>query len=71
MVEETFKATMIYGTYQALRYTRSSPWIRTFYGLLPIAAPLLALVGEDGKAWMRGIKRAVSMILTGYSPTKF
>jgi hypothetical protein len=71
MVEETFKATMIYGTYQALRYTRSSPWIRTFYGLLPIAAPLLALAGEDGKAWMRGIRKALRMISTGHYPTSF
>jgi hypothetical protein len=36
-----------------------------------MAAPMLALAGEDGKAWMRGIKRALSMILTGHSPVKF
>jgi cellulose synthase/poly-beta-1,6-N-acetylglucosamine synthase-like glycosyltransferase len=69
--EENYKARTTLGIYQALKYTRPPPWIRTFYGLLPMAAPLLALAGEDGKAWMRGVKRAVGMILTGHSPAKF
>jgi hypothetical protein len=69
--EENYKARTTLGIYQALKYTRPPPWIRTFYWLLPMAAPLLALAGEDGKAWMRGIKRAVGMILTGHSPVKF
>jgi cellulose synthase/poly-beta-1,6-N-acetylglucosamine synthase-like glycosyltransferase len=69
--EEAYKARTTLGVYQVLKHTRPPPWIRTFYALLPIAAPLLALAGEDGKAWMRGIRRAVSMILTGHSPTKF
>jgi cellulose synthase/poly-beta-1,6-N-acetylglucosamine synthase-like glycosyltransferase len=69
--EENYKARTTLGIYQALKYTRPPPWIRTFYGLLPMAAPLLALAGDDGKAWMRGIKRAVGMILTGHSPVKF
>jgi cellulose synthase/poly-beta-1,6-N-acetylglucosamine synthase-like glycosyltransferase len=69
--EENYKARTTLGIYQALKYTRPPPWIRTFYGLLPMAAPLLALAGEDGKAWMRGIKRAVGMILTGHNPVKF
>jgi len=69
--EEAYKTRTTFGIYQALKYTKPQPWIRTFYGLLPIVAPLLALAGEDGKAWMKGIKRAVSMILTGHYPTKF
>jgi len=69
--EEAYKARTTLGVYQVLKHTRPPPWIRTFYALLPIAAPLLALAGEDGKAWMRGIRRAISMILTGHSPTKF
>jgi len=69
--EEAYKARTTLGVYQVLKHTRPPPWIRTFYALLPIAAPLLALAGEDGKAWMRGIRRAVSMILTGHYPTKF
>jgi cellulose synthase/poly-beta-1,6-N-acetylglucosamine synthase-like glycosyltransferase len=69
--EEAYKARTTLGVYQVLKHTRPPPWIRTFYALLPIAAPLLALAGKDGKAWMRGIRRAVSMILTGHYPTKF
>jgi hypothetical protein len=69
--EELYKSRTTLGIYQALKDTRPPPWVRTFYGLLPIAAPMLTLVGEDGKAWMRGIKRAIGMILTGHSPTKF
>jgi len=69
--EEAYKARTTLGIYQALRHTNPPPWIRAFYGLLPIVAPLLALAGEDGKAWIRGIKKAVSMILTGHYPTKF
>jgi hypothetical protein len=68
--EETYKARTTLGIYQALKHTGPPPWIRAFYGLLPIVAPLLALAGEDGKAWMRGIKRAIGMILTGHNPTK-
>ena len=69
--EEAYKARTTLGVYQALKHTRPPPWIRTFYALLPIAAPLLALAGEDGKAWMRGIRKAFGMILTGHYPTKF
>jgi len=69
--EEAYKARTTLGVYQVLKHTRPPPWIKTFYALLPIAAPLLALAGEDGKAWMRGVRRAISMILTGHNPTKF
>ena len=69
--EEAYKLRTTLGIYQALKYTRPPIWIRTFYILLPIAAPLLALAGEDGKAWMRGIMKALYAILTRYHPTKF
>jgi cellulose synthase/poly-beta-1,6-N-acetylglucosamine synthase-like glycosyltransferase len=69
--EEVYKARTTLGIYQALKHTRPPPWIRTFYKLLPVAAPLLALAGEDGRAWMRGIRKALSTILTGHYPTKF
>jgi hypothetical protein len=69
--EEAYKARTTLGIYQALKYTRPPPWIRTFYGLLPAAAPLLTLTGEDGKAWMRGIRKALSTILTGHYRMKF
>jgi hypothetical protein len=71
--EEAYKARTTLGIYQALKHTRPPPLIRTFYGLLPLMAFLLALTGEDGKAWMRGIRKALSTILTGHypNPTKF
>jgi GT2 family glycosyltransferase len=69
--EEAYKARTTLGIYQALKHTKPPPWIRTFYKLLPIAAPLLALAGDDGRAWMRGIGKALSAILTGHYPTKF
>jgi cellulose synthase/poly-beta-1,6-N-acetylglucosamine synthase-like glycosyltransferase len=69
--EEAYKARTTTGIYQALKYARPPPWIRIFYKLLPVVAPLLALAGEDGRAWVRGIMKALSTILTGYYPTKF
>jgi len=47
------------------------PPIRAFYKLLPVASPLLALAGEDGRAWMRGIRKAVKFNITERHPTKF
>jgi hypothetical protein len=42
-----------------------------FYKLLPLAAPLLVLAGKDGRAWMKGINRALNAVLSGHYPTKF
>jgi cellulose synthase/poly-beta-1,6-N-acetylglucosamine synthase-like glycosyltransferase len=69
--EEAYKARTTLGIYQALKYARPPPWIRVFYKLLPAAAPLLTLAGKDGRAWMRGIRKALSAILTGHYPTRF
>jgi cellulose synthase/poly-beta-1,6-N-acetylglucosamine synthase-like glycosyltransferase len=69
--EEVYKARTTLGIYQALKHTRPPPWIRAFYKLLPVVAPLLALAGEDGRAWMTGIRKALSTILTGHYPTRF
>jgi cellulose synthase/poly-beta-1,6-N-acetylglucosamine synthase-like glycosyltransferase len=69
--EEAYKARTTLGIYQALKYARPPPWIRAFYKLLPATAPLLTLAGEDGRAWIKGIKKALSAILTGHHPTRF
>jgi hypothetical protein len=37
--EEVYKARITLRIYQTLKYTRPPPWIRTFYKLLPVAAP--------------------------------
>ena len=69
--EEAYKGRTTLGIYQALKYAKPPPWIRAFYKILPLIAPLLALAGEDGMAWMRGIRKALSMTLKGHRPTKF
>jgi cellulose synthase/poly-beta-1,6-N-acetylglucosamine synthase-like glycosyltransferase len=69
--EEAYKSRTTLGIYQALKYARPPPWIRTFYKLLPVAAPLLTLMGEDGRAWVGGIMKAVKTGTTGHYPTKF
>ena len=69
--EEEYKARTTLGIYQALENTKPPPLIRMFYMLLPAMAPLLALTGEDGRAWVRGIRRALEMKVKGVYPTKF
>jgi cellulose synthase/poly-beta-1,6-N-acetylglucosamine synthase-like glycosyltransferase len=69
--EGAYKARTTLGIYQALKYTKPPPWIRTFYKFLPTAALLLALAGEDGRAWMKGIREAVKSNVMKRYPTKF
>jgi len=69
--EEAYKTRTTLGIYQALKHTKPPPWIRMFYKLLPLAAPLLVLAGKDGRAWMKGINRALNAVLSGHYPTKF
>ena len=69
--EEAYKVRTTIGIYQALKYTRPPPWIRIFYKLLPVVAPLLALAGKDGTAWAKGIERALSTTLKRQYPTRF
>ncbi|MEM3782988.1 MAG: hypothetical protein QXX32_05570 [Thermofilum sp.] len=69
--EEAYKKRTTLGIYQALKYTRPLPWIRAFYKLLPLALPLLALAGEDGRAWSKGIAEALKDNIAKKYPTKF
>ncbi len=69
--EEAYKTRTTLGIYQALQYTKPSPWINIFYSILPLAAPLLTLAGEDGRAWTRGIEKAVNSHLQKRHPTTF
>jgi hypothetical protein len=69
--EEAYKTRTTLGVYQALKHTRPPPWIRAFYGLLPLLAPLLAMAGKEGRAWAMGVMRALGMALKGHYPTKF
>jgi hypothetical protein len=69
--EEAYKARTTLGIYQVLKHTKPPPWIRAFYKLLPVAVLLLALAGEDGRAWMRGIRKALKANVTKNYLTKF
>jgi hypothetical protein len=69
--EEAYKARTTLGTYQALKYARPPPWIRTFYKLLPVMAPLQAIVGEDGRAWMSGVLKALKTNITNKHISRF
>ena len=69
--EEAYKARTALGIYQALEYVRPPPWIRIFYALLPITMPSLIIVGSDGRAWVKGISKAVKAHMMKVNPTRF
>jgi len=53
--EEIYKRKTVAGLYQALASTKPSYLIKMFYFLLPIACPLLLVLGKRGYFWMKGI----------------
>jgi cellulose synthase/poly-beta-1,6-N-acetylglucosamine synthase-like glycosyltransferase len=53
--EEIYKRRTVAGTYQALAYTRPPCLVKLFYVFLPIACPLLLILGKKGYFWMKGI----------------
>lgn len=69
--EEAYKNRTTLGIYQALKYAKPPPWIRVFYKVLPLTSLLLAIAGEDGMAWVRGIRKALKANIRNNYPTKF
>ncbi len=69
--EEAYKARTTLGILQALKYTKPSPLVRVFYKSLVLTSPLLAIAGNDGKAWASGIRKAVKADLTKKQVTRF
>jgi hypothetical protein len=63
--EETYKRKTVGGIYQALAYTKPPYSIKLFYTLLPIACPLLLILGKRGYFWMKGILLGLSDYLRG------
>jgi hypothetical protein len=53
--EEKYKRRTVGGLYQALSFSKPPLIIRIFYGLLPLASPMLLVFGEKGYYWMKGI----------------
>lgn len=69
--EASYKNRTTLGIYQALECTKPPPMIRVIYAILPLLAPMLSLMGEDGQAWTKGINRALKYYLTKERPSKF
>lgn len=63
--EEPYKRKTVTGIYQALSYAQPPSLIRLFYVLLPIACPLLLILGRRGYFWMRGILLGLTDFLRG------
>lgn len=53
--EEKYKRRTVGGLYQALSMSKPPISIRVFYTLLPLASPILLVLGEKGYYWMKGI----------------
>jgi hypothetical protein len=69
--EVLYKERTTLGILQALDYTKPPPWIRLFYRSLPLLAMMLMLAGGNGRAWARGINRAVRLHVKGSNRTSF
>ena len=69
--EAVYKNRTTLGIYQALDNSNPPVVIRVFYLMLPFFAPLLSLMGKDGRAWTKGIDQAVKDHLTKKRSTKF
>ena len=69
--EVLYKERTTLGILQALDYTKPPPWIRLFYRSLPFLAAMLMLAGEDGRAWGKGIMRAIRLHIEGSNRTSF
>lgn len=63
--EEPYKRKTVAGIYQALSYTRPPSLVKLFYVLLPMASPLLLVMGRNGYYWMRGILLGLQDFLRG------
>lgn len=63
--EEPYKRKTVTGIYQALSHSNPPSRIKLFYALLPIASPLLLVLGRRGYFWMRGILLGLTDFLRG------
>jgi hypothetical protein len=63
--EEDYKRRTVCGIYQALSKTKPPISVRVFYSLLPLASPLLLVLGRKGYYWMRGILLGLTDFLRG------
>jgi hypothetical protein len=69
--EIAYKERTTLGILQALDYSVPPPWIRLFYYSTPLLATMLALTGEDGRAWARGMMGGFTQHREGSKRTRF
>jgi cellulose synthase/poly-beta-1,6-N-acetylglucosamine synthase-like glycosyltransferase len=63
--EEEYKRRTVAGIYQALSYTKPTFTIKMFYSALPLASPLLLVLGDKGYYWFKGILLGFADFLRG------
>ena len=63
--EVAYKRKTVGGIYQALGYTKPPYFIKLFYFVLPLASPLLLLLGRRGYFWAKGILLGFTDYLRG------
>jgi cellulose synthase/poly-beta-1,6-N-acetylglucosamine synthase-like glycosyltransferase len=63
--EEKYKRRTVGGLYQALSLSNPPFSIKFFYILLPLASPILLVLGEKGFYWMKGILLGFTDYLRG------
>jgi hypothetical protein len=69
--EAAYKERTTLGILQALDYSVPPPWIRLFYYSTPLLATMLALAGEDGRAWARGMIGGFRLHMEGSKRARF
>jgi hypothetical protein len=69
--EAAYKERTTLGILQALDYSVPPPWIRLFYYSTPLLAAILALAGEDGRAWAKGMISGFTLHLRGSKRSRF
>jgi hypothetical protein len=69
--EVSYKARTTLGIYQALDNANPPIVIRMIYKVLPFVSFLFTFFGEEGKAWSKGIQKAIISYKQGVKLTKF
>lgn len=69
--EALYKERTALGILQALDNSKPPPLIRVFYALLPVFALMLRPIGQDGRAWSKGIFSAIRLHSAGSTRSRF
>jgi hypothetical protein len=69
--EVLYKERTTLGILQALSHSSPPPWVRLFYGGLPLLAIMLYCRGRDGRTWSKGIFRALRLYIQKSNRSSF